>query len=238
MADLEVTTKKQLGYDNIQKVSYQIYWLDYSTTIKLNAEFSTNSKKYGVMHAHREVIYYSDKQQKDLLNINLAPATYLTLECKQPNITCRLNEMGIYYLSKAMESWYVELNKNFDDWYVAEKDGTVHLRQNPKRSQIECIFGQQLIVAPNIVRKPNQNPTGGLEITMNEEDKFHSINLELHEALNLALVLKNVNLYTYGMQAMLYAGRPDFGTNSFNINEDHSSRNKGGGGNFFKSGGK
>ena len=50
-----------IEFDDINKISSTIMWLDTNTVVKINANMWNTSKRYGRSSYHKEIRYYNDK---------------------------------------------------------------------------------------------------------------------------------------------------------------------------------
>lgn len=171
---------------------------------------------------HREVEFYSQKANKNLINIKRHFDYYLTIEHITNKDYIRIGVSEIMKLQYALEESYKFFtDPKYDKLYV-KKDGELimYMRVNPI-----IITGlpqdKYLQFEPSIFMNFRGEPERGLRMYLSSQESYCDISLRNLEGF--IYIIKNINLFQSAQTMLNYIERPEFGTNLFTFNTEPDS---------------
>ena len=212
-----------IEFDDINKISSTIMWLDTNTVVKINANMWNTSKRYGRSSYHKEIRYYNDKADKQLVNINLDIDSYMTIENLKPNekthekAFIKLRTADLYLFRNAVISTYALLEKDYNSIFKI-KDGKP-IVQNIKPIEVNCsnIMGTYMVLTPDIVETKDGKVKGGVRLNLSSTTNYAL--LDMNRLVELRELLNTINLPMYGQMLINYVGRPKLGYNLIQVGD-------------------
>nr|DAE82596.1 MAG TPA: hypothetical protein [Caudoviricetes sp.] len=210
-------------FDDINKISSTIIWLDINTIVRINANMWNTSKRYGRSSYHKEIRYYNEKVEKQLVNINLDIDSYMTIENLKPNekthekAFIKLRTADLYLFRNALISMYTLLEKDYSSIFKIK--GGKPVVQNIKPVEVNCsnIVGTYMVLTPDVIESKDGKVKGGIRINLSSTTNF--VLMDMTKLLELKEILNTINLPMYGQMLINYVGRPKLGYNLIQVGD-------------------
>lgn len=205
--------------NDIEKITDDIMIIANRVMLRMNvvaAYYNNDNKRYGF---HREVEFYSQKVNKNLINIKRHFDYYLSIEHTQTKDFIRIGVTEIYKLQYALEEAYkFFIDPKYSNLYV-KKDGEmiIYMKVNP--IIIDGLpLDKYLQFEPIVYTNFRGEPERGLRMYLSSQESYCDISLRNLEGF--LYTIKNINLYQAGLALINYVGRPELGTNLFSYNTE------------------
>lgn len=214
-----------IKYEKYDKISDSVLFLGQSTTLRFNVKLSKiNSNNNGRYHFHREYKYYNDNYG-DLYSIKRDFDYYFTIEKidrsynTMHSVMIRVQDIMLFkYKIQEILRWF-----NDDTFFIKNGKLMIHKREPIIVDGLACM--QYLQFEPIVIEYDN-SIVQGIRMTISDPEVFTDINIQNFYAL--AYTIDTFNMYQAALSIVNYLGRPEFGTNLYNVTDEESnSKNDG-----------
>ena len=217
-------TIPDLTINDINKIEYNLLWITNNVQMRIGVNTYNYSKKSNRSSYYKEIRYYNSSQQKDVINVQLNPETYISIDQLTSKngykADIRLNFQMSMYLKDALETLYNLLNSKYDEFY-GKVDNRYIIKKKIRQIEVQTMFGGYILLSPDIVEFPNGECTGGVRIVLS--DVNNSIVVPLSTIQTMYQILGSIDFFSYGLQMLQLVCRPAFGSNGFTFNEKKST---------------
>lgn len=205
------------------KVSCKILTLTSNLSLKIVLILQDKSLNDKILSVHREIEYNSTKFDKTMKNINLSPSYFLTIENTKPSQSGEKAYIIILpedrpIVVRALKHAYDEYNQNFSKIYAKRKGMLIKYGKTNPIEISDLSMGKYLMIIFDIIENQNGETIPGFRINLSSEKNY----VVLTEKKFLAFIdcLDKMDMFSYAMDLLNYVGRPELGTNLFNMNSD------------------
>lgn len=211
-----------IEFDDIGKISSVIMWLPQMTQVEIVSSLWNTSKKRGRTSYHKEVRYFNEAANKQLVNITLEFDTYVVINQIRPTSTgekvfLMLHIPEIFILVNALDTMYSMITKDFNKIFQ-RKNGRAFIGKKlaPIEITLSKISNSYLILSPDIIEERNGDFVGGIRINLSSSTNYVIINMR--QVIELKEKLKT-DVLVHGQAMINYIGRPEFGYNLYQIGD-------------------
>lgn len=213
----------EIKYDQYEKCTDVLYYLDRYTTLNFNTILGKKSKDGTRTIFHNEIMYDSTKyNNKSVINIKRNLNFYLSIEnnynSKKEFIMIRLKDMLNFKakINKAYK-WYTDVA--FKGMYgFDEKTSKLYLMKKVEPIKIIGLAMDKYLELEPIVYGSNNHYTMGIRIYISSQEIFVDMNID--DFSGLKYLIDTLNMYQAAQSMLNYMGRPDFGTNLITVVHD------------------
>lgn len=210
---------KLIKFENYNKMEDVMYYLGSNAVLKMNTNLYTGSEKYGRKSYHQEIQYYNEKIKEKVVNIKRNFDYFLSIENLKPINHIKeyimIRQQDIFLLRRVMNKVFELYDSEFDNMYV-KKGGNITLRN--KFSPIEysgLSQGKYLVFAPDLTEAMNGEKIPCIRVNLSSPDNF--VYMPINKYTGLLETINKADLFGYAQNMMSYFGRPENGTNLFDI---------------------
>lgn len=202
-----------------EKITDDIMIIATRVILRMNVGLSHYLQDNKRINFHREVEYYSQKANKNLINIKRNFDYYLTIEHLDTKDYIRIGLSDIiklrYALDVAYKFFYDPKYKNI----YGLKDGELIIYKKPEPIIItDLSMGKYLQFEPCIYMNFRGEAEQGLRMFLSSTSSYCDISINKLEAFKY--VMDTINLFESGQLMLNYIQRPEFGTNLFTFNTE------------------
>lgn len=220
MINNQSTFMQRMGiYDKMQD---RIIILGQNLILNMNLLFYSNSEKYGRKYYYKEYEYISQKAGEPVKKLSREYDAYLSLENMRANengykefIPIRgkdLQLMKLFLVPKLKE-----IIEKFDLVYQ-EREGKLYVSDVVKPFQID-VGVKALIFSPGLHKIFNDDKMEPCVDVYLNGDKNNVTSLTFSKVYEFMYIIETFQIYTYASTMLSYMGRPDTGTNLYNMAE-------------------
>lgn len=219
-----------LTHNNYDKISDRVMWLGNGAALFFNIELYYNRKDYYTGNKirenyHKEILYknndYNSYRAKIIREFNY----YFSIEINRKDVktSIRIGPNNIYFI-------IFNLNKVVK-WFIGEdgvntifntKNGKLFIPTHPDPIKVELSFDQYIEFEPAICNI-NGYETIGVNVFLSNDAYYFFMSSS--DVFSLLHMLNTCNMYMMAQNMLNYLGRPEFGTNAFDM-ETMTSLNK------------
>lgn len=226
---MEEKVSPEVTINDINKIETILFWITNNVQLKIGVNTYTSTKKNRTSY-YKEIQYFNNNVQKDLINVQLTPDVYIAIsQLKEVNgfkADIKLNFQMTMFLKQALETLFNLLNSKYHEFYGKVGESYM-VKKKIRQIEIQTMFGGYILLSPDIVEFPNDKYTGGVRIVLS--DVNNSIVVPLSTIQTMYQILGNIDFFSYGLQMLNLACQPEFGNNRIKVGEK-----KGNGGYFHK----
>ena len=226
---MEENVVPEITINDINKIETLLFWITNNVQLKIGVNTYTSTKKNRTSY-YKEIQYFNNTVQKDLINVQLTPDVYIGIsQIKEVNgfkADIKLNFQMTMFLKQALETIFNLLNSKYDEFYGKVGESYI-VKKKIRQIEISTMFGGFILLSPDIVEFPNGECTGGVRMVLS--DVNNSIVVPLSTIQTMYQILGNIDFFSYGLQMLNLVYQPEFGSNRIKVGEK-----KGNGGYFHK----
>ena len=203
-----------------EKISDDIMIIANRVVLRMNVNLSyytqENNKR---INFHREVEYYSQKANKNLINIKRNFDYYLTIEHIINKDYIRIGISDILKLRYALDEAYkFFIDTKYKNLFV-KHNGELRMYMRPDPIIItDLSMDKYLQFEPCIYTNFRGEAERGLRMYLSSKDSYCDISINRLEAFKY--IIDTINLYESAQLMINYIERPEFGTNLYTFNTE------------------
>lgn len=217
-----------LVHNDYDRITDKVMWLGFGSTLNFNVDLFYQRKDNKTMEKnkenfHREIIYKVNENEPHRVKILRDFSYYFTIEYNTKDIKERvvIAPEQIYFLIfnlKKVIHWFI--GENGVNTVFSKKDGKLFIPTHPEPIMVNLAFGNYIEFEPAI-----DNSTGyeviGVKTYLNSDGVFFFMSSDT--LFSLLHMLSTCNMYTLAQNMLNYIGRPEYGTNSYNMNSNDNN---------------
>ena len=218
-----------LIHNDYDRISDKVMWLGFGAVLNFNVDLFFQ-RKDGVStekikeNFHREFIYRTSQDAPYRVKILRDFNYYFTIECNSKDIKERaiIGPEQIYFLIfniKKVIKWFI--GENGVNTIFSRKDGKLFIPTHPEPIRVNLAFGNYIEFEPAIDTSSGYEMIG-VRTFINNDGVFFFMNSDT--VFSLYQMLSTCNMYVLAQNMLNYIGRPEYGTNSYNMNTGESNR--------------
>ena len=201
-----------------EKITDDIMIIANRVVLRMNVSLSYYNQENKRYNFHREVEYYSQKANKNLINIKRNFDYYLTIEHTINKDYIRIGLRDILKLRYALdESYKFFIDQKYKNLY-AKKDGELILYMKTDPIIITVSMDKYLRFEPCVYTDFRGEAQRGLRMFLSSTQSYCDISISNLEAFKY--IIDTINLYESAQLMINYIERPDFGTNLYTFNTE------------------
>lgn len=201
-----------------EKITDDIMIIANRVVLRMNVSLSYYNQENKRYNFHREVEYYSQKANKNLINIKRNFDYYLTIEHTINKDYIRIGLRDILKLRYALdESYKFFIDQKYKNLY-AKKDGELILYMKIDPIIITVSMDKYLRFEPCVYTDFRGEAQRGLRMFLSSTQSYCDISISNLEAFKY--IIDTINLYESAQLMINYIERPDFGTNLYTFNTE------------------
>lgn len=219
-----------LTHDNYDKISDRVMWLGNGASLFFTVELFYNRKDFYTgskirENYHKEVLYKNNDYDSYRVKIIREFNYYFSIELNKKDYkeSIRIAANNIYFvifnLNKVIK-WFTGedgVNKVFNT-----KNGKLFIPTHPESIKVNLSFDQYIEFEPAVCNI-NGYDTIGVNVFLNN-DAFYFF-MSSSDTFSLLQMLNTCNMYMMAQNMINYLGRPEFGTNAFDMTTMSSLNN-------------
>lgn len=218
-----------LVHNDYDRISDKVMWLSLGATLNFSVDLYYQ-RKDNISNSkikenfHREYLYRNSSDENYKVKVVRDFSYYFSIEYTNKDIKERVvigvNEIYflIFNLKKVMK-WFIGEN-GVNVVFSKRSDGKIFIPTYPEPIRVNLAFGNYIEFEPAI-----DNTTGyetiGVKTYLNSDGIFFFMSSNI--LFSLFHMLSTCNMYELAQNMLNYIGRPEYGTNSFNL--DSTSNN-------------
>lgn len=202
-----------------EKITDDILIIANRVVLRMNVGLSYYTSDNRRFNLHREIEYYSQKANKNLINIKRNYDYYLTIEHIDNKDYIRIGLNDILKLRYALDEAYkFFIDPKYKNLYV-KKDGELILYMQPEPIVITNLsMDKYLQFEPCIYVDFRGESQRGLRMYLSSSTSYCDISLNRLEAFKY--IIDSINLFESAQLMINYIQRPEFGTNLYTFNTE------------------
>lgn len=203
----------KIVYNDYEKISDFIMFLNPEYVLKFNVELSKKDKNKNRESFHKEFGYNFEGSYRININRNIFP--YLSIESiKKANgkkIQIRIGINEIYFFSLRLNqatSWFT--SSEYKNLFVI-KNGRIIIPEKVDSIKINTLFDTYIEIEPTTIMFNNSEQVTGVRFYLDSDNI--SFFMDTDTLLSFNYFISNFNMYQSAQLMLNYIGRPEFGTN-------------------------
>ena len=220
-------------HNNYEKITDDIIWFSSKWLLKFTVILNKNTDKFGKVNYHKEIGYY--RENKYFINISISFDSFLSIESarrdeygNKESVIIKSDDLPVlkYRLSEVARWFMDEKYKNL----FIRKNGKIIIPTKVEPVKVEgLVFDKYIEFEPWVYTMDNQDQLIGVMMYINNDN--NSVFLNINKVLGFNDFIQNFNMYQSSQLMLNYIGRPENGTNMFNMeNKSSTNVNHGSGG--------
>lgn len=210
----------KLVHNDYDRIVDKVMWLGAGATLNFNIDLyytrKTISGQRNKENFHREVIYKVDNQYK--VKILRDFTYYFTIELNNKNIKDKaiIGVNNIYFIIfnlKNIIKWFIGEN-GINNTFAKRSDGTLFVCSKIDPIRINLAFDSYIEFKPAVDFINGYESIGAQVFLNNNNSNFF---MSSDTIFSLYHMLSTSNMYMMAQNMLNYIGRPEYGTNSYNI---------------------
>lgn len=202
-----------------EKITDDIMIIANRVVLRMNVGLSYYIKDNKRINFHREVEYYSQKANKNLINIKRHFDYYLSIEHTINKDFIRIGLSDIVKLRYALDEAYKFFTDPKYTNIYAKKDGEIILYKKVDPIIITNLtMDKYLQFEPCVYIDMRGETQRGLRMFLSSSSSYCDISIRNLEAFKY--VIDSINLFESAQQMLNYIERPDFGSNLYTFNTE------------------
>lgn len=208
-----------IDYSKYEKISDDIMIIANRIILRMNVGLSYYTNDNKRINFHREIEYYSQKANKNLINIKRNFDYYLTIEHTINKDYIRIGINDIIKLRYALhEAYKFFTSKEYKDLY-AKNNGELMMLQHPDPIIITDLpMDKYLQFEPSIFVNFRGESERGLRMFLSSTESYCDISINRLEGL--IYIIDTIDLFQCAQNMINYIERPDYGTNLYTFNTE------------------
>ena len=228
---MEEEVQELTAFNDVNKIEYVLLWLTNNVQLRIGVNTYTITKKFGRTSYYKEIQYFNNQYQRDVVNVQMNPETYLSInQLTDKNgykADIKMNFQMAMTLRTSLETLYNVLNERYNEFYAKVDDDKYIVTKRINPLEINTMFGQKILLYPDIVEFSNGEFTGGVRIVLG--DPNNSIVVPLSTIQTMYECIASLDFFSYGLHLLQLACQPQFGSNRIIVGEKKQSA----GGRYF-----
>ena len=223
----------EIDYLDYEKAVDDLFYIDSNTVLRFNVILNRKDKEGKRIGFHSEVKYPSAKyNNKSIINIRRKLDYFLSIENFKPSPITGEKEF-IMIGVKDILALRIQLN-NVYKWFSSEQFKNLYAIKDNKLiilGGVEPIIvdglpmGKFLQIEP-IVYEYDNKYSMGVRISLSSMNNYCDINID--SFMGLKYLIDSINMYESAQLLLNYVGRPAYGTNLFEFQNDYINENQDG----------
>ena len=209
---------RPISYIDYDKLSDDVLYLGNKLVLRMNVSLSRKQEPDNRYFFHKEYSYDSPYSKRKLISVKRSYDYYLSFDKTDLRNIIIIRPQDMIVLQRALERavlWFE--NKEQNAFYVKNKKLIVK-KQKPIVVN-GLAMDSYLEFQPIIILNENDNKqTPGVRLTLGREDSFADITVD--RFYGLVYTIQSFRLYEAAQNLLNYMGRPEFGTNLYEIEDD------------------
>lgn len=223
-----------LIHNDYDRITDKVMWLGFNTALNFNVDLFFQRKDNRTMEKtkenfHREYLYKMNADDPYRVKIIRDFTYYFTIEYNTRDIKERavIGTEQIYFfifnLKKVMQ-WFIG-EGGINTIFLKRKDGKLFIPTHPEPIRTNLAFGNYIEFEPAI-DIINGYETIGVKTYLNSDGVFFFMTSDI--LFSLYHMVSTCNMYALAQNMLNYIGRPEYGTNSYNLytGEGNNQQNK------------
>lgn len=212
-----------IDYSKYEKITDDIMIIANKVVLRMNVGLSYYTTENKRINFHREVEYYSQKANKNLINIKRNFDYYLTIENIVTRDYIRIGINDIIKLRYALrEAYKFFTDMKYKDLYV-KSNGDLIMMSHPDPIIITDLpMDKYLQFEPSIYTNFRGEPERGLRMFLSSTESYCDISINRLEGF--IYIIESINLFECAQNMINYIERPEYGTNLFTFNTEPEVR--------------
>ena len=208
-----------IDYSKYEKITDDIMIIANKVVLKMNVGLSYYTTENKRINFHREVEYYSQKANKNLINIKRNFDYYLTIEHIINKDYIRIGINDIIKLRYALrEAYKFFTDMRYKDLY-AKSNGELIMMTHPDPIIITDLpMDKYLQFEPSIFTNFRGESERGLRMFLSSTESYCDISINRLEGF--IYIIESINLFECAQNMINYIERPEYGTNLFTFNTE------------------
>jgi hypothetical protein len=219
----------KLIYNDYDRIVDKVMWLGFGTVLNFNVDLFYIRKdiKTGEKikeNFHKEIMYKQNDEDSYRVKISRDFTYYFSIDLNRKDLKDRviITPNDIYFvlfnLKKVMK-WFIG-EDGVNNIFMKNKSGRLFIPTHPDSIKINLSFNSYIEFEPAI-ESVNGYDTIGVKVYLNNDGTFFFMNS--NTLFSLYHMLSTSNIYIMAQNMLNYIGRPEYGTNSFNMNETYTN---------------
>ena len=223
--------------ENISKITSSLLWLNFETILKMNVVMVKyrNNKE---LHYYKEVSYPRGNSSDRNLNVSLDYDYYLSIESvnrigkKRKNIYVQIRIQDILLFRDIVMDVYKTVREHFEDIYQINSDGIITgMKRNNDvlGGMYNLAMGNSIIFKPDITERSNDSLMEAIRFMFPKEKEYTVV--DMNKFCAFVEIIHKLNLPMYAQELVNYVGKPELGTNRYEMKSDMDEMKTSGGNN-------
>lgn len=224
--------KQQVIYrfENYSKIEDLIYYIGPNVALKMIVNLYHNSEKIGRTSFYQEVRYHNTKVDDDVINIKRSFDYYASIE----NLVAKngikekimIRQQDIFAFRKVLNYVYDFFDKDFDKIF-SKKDGKIIAKKIKPIEFGGLALGKYFVFRPDVTEYANSELVPC--IRMNLSDPTNVVYMPQSKFAGLVECFNNMDMFSYAQNMITYLGKPEAGTNMYDMTDKTASEGISGG---------
>lgn len=220
-----------LTHNNYDRITDKVMWLGFGVTLNFNVDLYFQRKNnVGTEkikeNFHREIIYKSIDVYKAKIIRDFNYYFSIDYNLKEVKERVLITPDQIYFfifnLKKIMK-WFI--GENGVNTIFKKNNGKIFIPTHPEPIKISLAFGAYIEFEPAINNDPNGYETIGVKVYLNRDSVFFF--MDSNTLFSLYHMVSTCNMYALAQNILNYIGRPEYGTNAYNLFKSNSNLSTG-----------
>lgn len=224
--------------ENISKITSSLLWLNFETILKMNVVMVKyrNNKE---LHYYKEVSYPRGNSSDRNLNVSLDYDYYLSIESvnrlglkRKKNIYVQIRIQDILLFRDIVMDVYKSVREHFEDIYQINSDGIITgMKRNNDvlGGMYNLAMGNSIIFKPDITERSNDSLMEAIRFMFPKEKEYTVV--DMNKFCAFVEIIDKLNLPMYAQELVNYVGKPELGTNRYEMKSDMDEMKTSGGNN-------
>lgn len=213
----------KITHNNYDRITDKVMWLGFGATLNFNVDlYYMRSEKFSKdkikENFHREVMYKPNPDGEYRVKIIRDFNYYFTIDLSTKDMKNRviITANEIYFLVfnlKAVMKWFIGEN-GVNNIFAKRPDGRIFIPTKPESIKIQLAFNTSLEIEPRVEIIDGYD-TIGVRLYMNNANDFFF--MPSNNVFSLVHMFSTCNMYQLAQNMLNYMGRPEYGTNSYDM---------------------
>ena len=227
---MERVLVEPMEFNKIDKVSDELCAIGPNVILKFNVSLSktSNGKRY---HFHKEYEYPSRgiTEQPTLVTIKRSFDFYLSIESMQKDskgykIFIRIGAAEYMKVKQSLEtaiSWFTD--KKYEKLFAYDKDKRIILMNPIPEIEIPNLpMNTYIKMYPIVIERGTTAADQEPGIRMELDSPYTYVDMKLDKLMEIYYFISRIDMYQAALSIVNYVQRPDFGTNRFVMEPQHT----------------
>lgn len=211
---------RPIQYADYDRLSDDVLNLGSRLYLRMNVVLSDKVDPDQRVHFHREYQYYTKYSDGKLISVKRSFSYFLSLDKvdMRSSVMIRASDMVLFKRKLAeVSTWFDDMSEHF-----VMKNRVLMIKNRPKPVVLEGLAaGKYLMFEPVVIVWENtgeQSP--GVRITLGSPSVFADVSID--RFYGLIYTISNFNMYMSAQLLINYLGRPEFGANLREVDDDNA----------------